>query len=142
MKVLTFNAHKGKDMNFEGIEKYISQSSQTRGRGFHVAMTYFWVQIVYLGIVSSAAGIPPLSLQVSESNKASSQDKFSIFLFLNPYVVDGNLWIEYYSKEVMMSPAAKEHMVLPDKKPLPNLVIRDAIPRSHLAELAIPVEIS
>ena len=46
---------------------------------------------------------------------------------VNPFVVDGNLWADYYSKDVMMSSAAKESMVFPDKKSLPNLVVRDAI---------------
>lgn len=45
-------------MIFSGIEKYIAQSSQTRGRTFHVTMTYFWIQMVHFGICS----MPPLPL--------------------------------------------------------------------------------
>ena len=119
-------------MIFEGIEKYIAQSSQARGRTFHVTMTYFWVQIVHLGIVASIlSGTLGSSRSLPDSlsdSTAISPDKFPVFLLFNPHVVDGNLWADYYSKELMMSPAAKAGMVLPDKKPLPNLVIRDAIP--------------
>lgn len=69
-----------------------------------------------------ARSMGPLS-----SSSTPSPDDFARFLLLNPYVVDGNLWSEYYSKELMMSPKGKAEMVLPDKKPLPNLVVRDAI---------------
>ena len=105
-------------MIFEGTEKYMKESfeSHTRGHTFHVTMTYFWVQIVHLGIATSTS---------------SSVDKFPVFLLLNPYVVDENLWEDYYSADLMMSPAAKVGMVMPDKKPLPNLVVRDTIQRTR-----------
>ncbi|KAK6992851.1 ADP-ribosylation factor [Favolaschia claudopus] len=123
---------KGKDLIFEGIEQYIQQSSQTKGRTFHVTMTYFWIQMVHFGIRST----PPLGYSASNSefdNKAADhhdQDDFSRFLLLNPHLADGNLWADYYSKDLMMSPAAKTGPVLPDIKPLPNLVVRDAISKS------------
>ncbi|KAG5636148.1 hypothetical protein H0H81_008979 [Sphagnurus paluster] len=123
----------GKDMIFDGIEKYITESPQTRGRTFHVTMTYFWIQIVDLAIRNIS---PSTDLRPSETTLPSrmahipSPDQFALFLAVNQYVADGNLWAEYYSKEVMMSPAAKGGMVLPDKKPLPNLVVRHAISRN------------
>lgn len=116
----------GKDLIFDGIEKYIAESSQTRGRTFHITMTYFWIQIVHLGIQSTGSPTPLDSSGVSDTTATSPGD-FANFLLRNPYVADGNLWADYYSKDVMMSPAAKTGMVLPDKKPLPNLVVRDAI---------------
>ena len=122
-------------MIFEGIEKYIAQSPQTRGRTFHVTMTYFWIQIVHLGIrnvtpaIRSSAATAASAHSVASSD--ASPDQFPAFLLLNPYVVDGNLWVDYYSKEVMMSTAAKGGMVLPDRKSLPNLVIRDAIQKAR-----------
>lgn len=118
----------GKNMIFDGIEKYIRESPQTRGRTFHVTMTYFWIQIVHLGIQKiSHSASSALSEQSAVENSTTSTDQFGFFLLLNPYVADGNLWADYYSKDVIMSPAAKTEMVLPDKKPLPNLVVRDAI---------------
>ncbi|KAG6829493.1 hypothetical protein H0H92_004375 [Tricholoma furcatifolium] len=137
--LVMYGRQRGKDMIFQGIEKYITQSPQARGRTFHVTMTYFWIQIVHLGIrnmfpsvvrdetkasMNSQTG---LASDLSETPTLASPHKFALFLALNPYVADGNLWMEYYSKDVMMSPAAKGGMVLPDKKQLPNLVVRDAI---------------
>ncbi|KAF7377772.1 ADP-ribosylation factor [Mycena sanguinolenta] len=121
-----------KDKIFEGIERYIQQSDQTKGRTFHVTMTYFWVQIVHFGIRST----PPFIHSDTDSDLGSGSleqpdspelDDFPRFLLLNPYVANGNLWADYYSKEVMMSVEAKQGPLLPDIKPLPNLVIRDAI---------------
>lgn len=120
-------------MIFEGIERYIAQSAQTRGRTFHVSMTYFWIQIVHFGIRST----PPLADSDADSDLGASMpgdekdgdvgDDFPRFLLLNPFVADGNLWAAYYSKGLMMSVEAKTGMVLPDIKQLPNLVVRDAI---------------
>ncbi|KAG5635077.1 hypothetical protein H0H81_012500 [Sphagnurus paluster] len=128
----TYGRQKGKDMIFDGIERYITESPQMRGRTFHVTMTYFWIQVVHLAICNIS---PSMDLRPSETAlplrmaHIASPDRFALFLAVNQYVADGNLWVEYYSKEVMMSPAAKGGMVLPDRKPLPNLVVRDAIPR-------------
>jgi len=110
----------GKNIIFKSLEDYIANSQQTKGRSFHVTMTYFWIQIVHLGIRST----PPVS-----GSTNSSLNEFGRFLLANPHVVDGNLWSDFYSKDVLMSLEAKTAMVLPDKKPLPNLVARDAITR-------------
>ncbi|KAJ1307422.1 hypothetical protein OPQ81_001524 [Rhizoctonia solani] len=115
----TYGRQKGKMMIFDGIENYIKTSTQTTGRTFHVTMTYFWIQVVHFGIQS-------MSTEEMQIISAQNED-FCRFLLLNPYVVDGNLWKDYYSRDVMMTPNAKENMVLPDKKPLPSLVARDFI---------------
>ncbi|KAJ7042346.1 ADP-ribosylation factor [Mycena alexandri] len=141
---------KGKNMIFDGIEKYIAQSEQTRGRTFHVTMTYFWIQMVHLGIRSASVSFPapsPVDMEFKGDNHSTAQtlvedtdaksvDAFARFLVLNPFLADGNLWAEYYSKEVIMSPDAKATMVLPDKKPLPNIVTRDAIPGKRAVSTA------
>ncbi|TDL23002.1 Arf-domain-containing protein [Rickenella mellea] len=65
---------------------------------------------------------------LTEPSAANEDDlHFRQFLLLNPYVVDGNLWADYYSKDVIMTPEAKEGFVLPDKRNLPNLVARDGV---------------
>ncbi|KAJ7111168.1 ADP-ribosylation factor [Mycena crocata] len=124
-----YGRQKGKDMIFDGIEKYIAQSEQTRGRTFHVTMTYFWIQMVHFGIQSMPPPVLDSSSDGSTVQTLVGEDEFARFLLLNPFVADGNLWTEYYSKEVIMSPEAKASLVLPDRKPLPNLVARDAIVR-------------
>lgn len=94
-------------------------------------MTYFWIQIVHFGIRNMPIlrnNAPTTSIDPSTALPQSAlPNDFADFLLLNPHVADGNLWADYYTKAVMMSPQAKSEMVLPDKKPLPNLVIRDAI---------------
>ncbi|KAJ7471148.1 ADP-ribosylation factor family-domain-containing protein [Mycena galericulata] len=66
-----------------------------------------------------------------EEGDGESEEKpdaaFVRFLLLNPFVVDKELWTEYYSAEVMMSAKARARMVLPDKRRLPNLVGREVI---------------
>lgn len=137
-------------MIFDGIEKYIRESPQTRGRTFHVTMTYFWIQLVHFGICNMPSSTPATSATKEESHKVtyssdvdvstvaesyrsfsstssftplpSPQTEFAGFLLLNPFVAQPNLWEEYYSKDVIMSPEAKKGMVLPDKKSLPSLV--------------------
>nr|AOC97518.1 Arf family protein [Volvariella volvacea] len=129
-----YGRQKGKDMIFEGIEKYITQSSQTRMKTFHTTMTYFWIQIIHFGIISTMT-IPTISTSQQPSSPASKSTiagikqkppptplDFPRFLIQNPHVADPNLWSEFYSKELMMSPGAKQAMVQPDKKPLPSLV--------------------
>ncbi|KDQ64737.1 hypothetical protein JAAARDRAFT_236805 [Jaapia argillacea MUCL 33604] len=146
----TYGRQKGKNMIFDGLQHYIANSKQATGRAFHFTMTYFWIQIVHFGIrssvvTSSEAPSPhnDSSTTLTSVSDAStlvdtpgvvtastpSTDDFFRFLLINPYVVDGNLWTDYYSKDVMMSPKAKEEMVLPDKKPLPSLLVRDTIRR-------------
>ncbi|KDQ56122.1 hypothetical protein JAAARDRAFT_195329 [Jaapia argillacea MUCL 33604] len=146
----TYGRQKGKNMIFDGLQHYIANSKQTTSRAFHVTMTYFWIQLVHFGIRSSAATSshqpPPnsdSSTTLTSMSDAStlvdtpgavppstpSTDDFFRFLLINPYVVDSNLWTDYYSKDVMMSPKAKEEMVLPDKQPLPSLLVRDTIRR-------------
>ncbi|KAJ6471873.1 ADP-ribosylation factor [Mycena sanguinolenta] len=138
---------KGKNMIFDGLQKYIAQSDQTRGKTFHITMTYFWIQMVHFGISS----MPPLEITDSATDTSSANtlvveksgdkqtpeaaekpnDHFVRFLLLNPHLVDGNLWAEYYSKEVIMTPEAKAEMVFPDKKPLPNLVPNAPVSSGH-----------
>lgn len=68
------------------------------------------------------------SQALTERTPTSAEvDGFCYFLLLNPYVVDGDLWLDYYSRDVMMSIEAETHFVLPDRKQLPNLITRDVV---------------
>lgn len=109
-------------MIFEGIQKYITESkgSQTTGRTYHTTMTYFWIQIVHFGIQNTTS-------PTVDGHPVNLSDEFARFLIVNPYVVDGQLWTDYYSKDVMMTPEARTGMVLPDKKPLPSIPARDYV---------------
>ncbi|KAG9123492.1 hypothetical protein FRC07_014873 [Ceratobasidium sp. 392] len=83
-----------------------------------------WLYDALNGIVHFGMQSMP---RVSEIEDDEENKDFCRFLLLNPYVADGNLWADYYTKGVIMTPAAKEQMVLPDKKPLPNLIARDSV---------------
>ncbi|KAH9484776.1 ADP-ribosylation factor 4 [Psilocybe cubensis] len=127
--ILTKHGRKeGKDLVFKGLEKYISVSPQTKKKSFHLTMTYFWIQIVHFGIRSMTPNLAyePYYVPFSaDPGVPATPDEFPRFLLTNPHVADGNLWSEYYSTDVMMSPNARKEMVLPDKKPLPNLITLD-----------------
>ncbi|KAK0462486.1 ADP-ribosylation factor [Desarmillaria tabescens] len=131
----TYGRQKGKDMIFDGIEKFIARSSIASGRTYHVTMTYFWIQLVHLGIrnMPPSSALNASDITLVESFEPSPED-FIRFLLMNSHLLVGNLslWTVFYSKDVMMSPEAKAGVVLPDKKPLPNLVVRDAISRVHV----------
>lgn len=115
----------GKNIVFSGIQSYLANNatSQTNARKFHFTMTYFWIQIVHFGIQNLPPNIlPPLGTSVYPST-----DDFFRFLMVNPHVTDGGLWMDYYTKGAIMSATAREEMVLPDRKPLPSVVARDAV---------------
>jgi hypothetical protein len=78
-------------------------------------MTYFWIQMVHYGMAS-----------MPQSLGAQGVDPFTAFLIFNPHLCDGMLWSDYYEKGTIMTPEAKENMVLPDKKALPNVIQREA----------------
>ena len=91
---------------FDGIKNFIDHSPVARKTTFHFTMTYFWIQMIDLAIVQSPKDID-----------------FEAFLRLNPQLLNGGLFLEYYKKETMLNnPTARQEMVLPDIKPLPTLV--------------------
>ena len=91
---------------FDGIKNFIDNSSIARKTTFHFTMTYFWIQMVDLAIAQSEKNID-----------------FEEFLRLNPQLLNGGLFLEYYKKETMLNnPTARQEMVLPDIKPLPTLI--------------------
>ncbi|RXW24340.1 hypothetical protein EST38_g1507 [Candolleomyces aberdarensis] len=116
----------GKNMIFEGIEKYIAHSQQTKGRSFHLTMTYFWIQTVHYAITTMTLAFEKQSLSKgsddAEAGRVLKPTDFAEYLATNPYLADGNLWADYYSTEVLMSAGAKAEMVLPDKRALPNVL--------------------
>ncbi len=100
------NRRIGVNKIFDGIKNFIQNSSIARKTTFHFTMTYFWIQMIDLAIAQSPKGI-----------------NFEEFLRLNPQLMNGGLFLEYYKKETMLNnPTARQEMVLPDIKPLPTLV--------------------
>lgn len=95
---------------FDSIRSFIANSKRTqrsRGTTFHETMTYFWVHMVHY------------AMEVT----ANPTGDFKGFLFMNPQLSNGGLFLHYYSKELMLhSPAARMEVALPDKRPLPSLI--------------------
>ncbi|CAF2525654.1 unnamed protein product [Rotaria sp. Silwood2] len=91
---------------FDGIKNFIQNSQIARKTTFHFTMTYFWIQMIDLAIAQSPKRID-----------------FEEFLHLNPHLLNGGLFLEYYKKETMLNnPIARQEMVLPDIKPLPTFI--------------------
>lgn len=102
-----YGRREGMKLIFSGISNFIRNSERTRKTTFHETMTYFWVHMVHYAIVATY----------------NPTKDFKGFLFSNPQLSDGGLFLEYYSKEVMLRDRlARTQVVLPDKKPLPSIV--------------------
>lgn len=83
--------------------------SSNRGTTFHETMTYFWVHMVHYGM---------------ESVNALPNEEFKTFLVMNPHLANGGLFLHYYSKHRMLhDPDARTMVLLPDKAPLPSLLV-------------------
>jgi hypothetical protein len=130
--LLKHGRRQGKDKIFEGFKVYIDKSGKVLGKSFHVTMTYFWVQMVHLGIAGMTSGRGSHTLKAEDGEKKQDDandgipslgvDDFARFLVVNPYLVDGQLWADYYSKEVLMSKEAREGVRVPDIKKLPDVL--------------------
>ncbi|KAG5219373.1 ADP-ribosylation factor [Salix suchowensis] len=117
---------KGPDLQWD--RTYIKESGQAGGRTFHLTMTYLWIQLVHFGIQNTTASLPSSAPPSDKSpNHFLPRRRLCSLLASQSYVVDGNIWSNYYSKDVIMTPAAKAGLVLPDKKPLPSILSRDAV---------------
>ena len=107
MHLKKYGRREGMRLIFERIANYIANSSHTNGRTFHETMTYFWAHMVHYAMATSSL--------VSED--------FKTFLLTNPQLANGGLFLEFYSKDLMLhTPKSRSEVVLPDKKQLPSLI--------------------
>lgn len=59
----------------------------------------------------------------SEQIPNSAINAFKIFLLKNPVLINGGLFLHYYSKQRMLMDAeARTAVLLPDKRPLPSVL--------------------
>ncbi|KAF2444626.1 P-loop containing nucleoside triphosphate hydrolase protein [Karstenula rhodostoma CBS 690.94] len=146
--LLTHGRREGKDKIFTTFKTYIDNSGKINGKSFHTTLTYFWVQMVHLGIACMDAHTArdAHSLKTKTNTDANTDaserrdprlDDFAAFLALNQYLVDGQLWADYYTKEVLMSAEARAGVVFPDIKGLPDVVA--SAPSIHVKEM-VPAE--
>jgi len=90
----------------EGVKKAMAELEKFQKEGYHLTLTYFWIQMVDLAIATE-----------------SQQTSFSDLIEANRDLKNEDLWLRYYSKQIIDGKAQSE-MVLPDKQPLPSLVIK------------------
>ncbi|KAK6346077.1 ubiquitinyl hydrolase 1 [Orbilia blumenaviensis] len=100
------------------LDNLVSMLQEAPGRfrnTAHQTLTTFWVHQVYLAMHR-------FKDPVSHSNQAASwSDRFFALLEQNPELMNGRLWEEYYSKNHLFSPKAKENLVTPDIQQLPSV---------------------
>jgi len=91
-------------MLFKGIEDFITNSPRTRKNTFHQSMTHFWIHMVDYCL------------------STTKTDNFKDFLRANPQLVNGGLFLEYYSKDLMLlKMESRQKVIMPDIKPLPTI---------------------
>ncbi|KAF3922880.1 hypothetical protein AA313_de0209152 [Arthrobotrys entomopaga] len=81
----------------------------------HRTLTTFWVHQVYIAMYKLQQ--PPSAHYKPQDNWP---DKFFLLLESNPGLMNGRLWKDYYSKNYLFSPKAKDNLVTPDVEALPQ----------------------
>jgi hypothetical protein len=101
----------GMRLIFSGIKAFIENSALTqrkdtgRGTTFHETMTYFWAHMVHYCIVRSEFSWSPRPVVIPS-------DAFKRFLFLNPALSNGGLFLEFYSRErMLLDPTARSEVL-------------------------------
>ena len=76
----------------------------------------------------------------ARESSANPDGSFKAFLLLNPQLVNGGLFLHYYSKKLMLQTAdARTQVLLPDVRPLPSLLSAvDASPGRAVEDLVQP----
>src|SRR6185436_14594590 len=90
-------------------EQRMRQSIQSFARSlgaahkYHETITFFWVRLVDVDIRSSCP-----------------RETFADFVDAHPWLFEKDLVLEFYSRELLMSDAARRAWVEPDLKPIPH----------------------
>jgi len=85
------------------IDQCFSEFESVQGAGYHLTLTFFWIQMVELKRVGFAT---------FKELWSEHEEELGNML----------LWREYYSDEVIDDPASASEMRLPDKKQIPSLI--------------------
>ena len=103
----------GMEKIFSSIKNFIERSPITkrsdtsRGTTFHETMTYFWTHMVHYAM----------------NTTANIDGEFKTFLLMNPQLVNGGLFLHFYSKKrMLLDPEARVSVLLPDKVQLPSII--------------------
>lgn len=123
---------------FSMIESFIKRSPRTkrkdtsRGTTFHETMTYFWVHMVHFAMMTMQVANDSSETTSSEESIFGQKLKddenaqttaFKTFLLMNPQLVNGGLFLHYYSKKrMLMNAEARSSVLLPDIRSLPSIL--------------------
>lgn len=102
---------------FIGVNRVFDAMKSFQKEGFHMTLTYFWIQMVWHAMASS--GITPTHQVQAEAADAVA---FNDFVAKSGHLKNEKLPLQYYSEKLLyQSGKADKEMVLPDKKSLPTL---------------------
>lgn len=77
-------------------------------------MTAFWIIQLRIAVFN-------YQFDVREDTAVPVDQDFRGVLLYSPSLLDTRLWMEYYTKEVLFAPNAREDFVMPDIKPFPQV---------------------
>ncbi|QDS69565.1 hypothetical protein FKW77_008040 [Venturia effusa] len=80
----------------------------------HRTMSIFWLYMLQGAILTHK--------QKSSTSAWPTREDFQQVLLLSSYLMNSSLWKDYYSKDLMITPEAKEYWRLPDLQALPDFV--------------------
>jgi hypothetical protein len=98
------DASRAEERMSAGIRRFANHHGATQK--YHHTLTLLWMRLVALALVETPEGWT-----------------FEEFLAAHPELCDKNLVAQYYSPELLQTPAAREGWVQPDLQPLPELRI-------------------
>ncbi|KAG2495517.1 hypothetical protein HYH03_006460 [Edaphochlamys debaryana] len=115
--MVRYGRREGKQRLFDVIERYIKEGPPGKAAGgggggtFHASMTFFWFHMVHFALAST------------ERQSSMVRSSFRAFLLASPHLADGGLFLQHYSRQrMLLDPAARGAVILPDLKPLPCLL--------------------
>jgi hypothetical protein len=90
----------------------------------HRTMTVFWLYHLQLAVLNFKAD--------KCLKKWPGPELFHEVLLHSPYLMHGGLWKDYYTKDLMMSPEAKQYWRLPDLQALPDIAEKTRTQKRHV----------
>lgn len=99
----------------QGIQDFIANSTITNKNRFHETMTRFWVTMTLSALIDAGT---PLTWESYDDEGGLKQ--FDSFLESNQHLMNGGLFLKYYSRELMLNNMeSRQKFMFPDIAALP-----------------------
>lgn len=105
------------DSFIEHLERLRASNPQRFRNTTHQTMTVFWVMQLWYCTKTYQA--------TNHMHDLPQREDFGKMLLQSPTLLDSQLWKQYYTKEMMFSPEAKDAWCPPTLKPLPAFIPSD-----------------